>query len=231
MDVVRISQDIRTNLTITDRQGLTVKLNEAGPPLKESELEKIEAAVAASLEKAGWLMLCGSVPPGVPPDFYGKLIRLAQERRVKTMLDTDGEALARGVEAGPTVVKPNHQEAERLLGRALITRAHFVDAVTRIKAMGPESVLLSLGSRGAIAADGHRMVEALAPRTEAVSPIGAGDAMAAAYVWAVVKKKVFPDAVRWAVAEGTASAMLPGMDSAAMEQARAVYKSVEVRVE
>ena len=231
VEVVRIAEEIRQNFTITDKHGLTIKLNQAGPPITDGELEQIERAVAARLERADWLMLCGSIPPGVAPDFYRKLIGLARKHNVKTLLDTDGEALAHGVEAGPTVVKPSQQEAERLLSRALITRAHLLEAATRIKAMGPETVLISLGSRGAIATDGHRVVEALAPRIDAGSPIGAGDAMAAAYVWALTKKKDFPDAVRWAVAEGTASAKLPGMLSATLDQAKAIYKAVEVLVQ
>ena len=231
VEVVRIEEEIRQNFTITDKYGLTIKLNQAGPPINPKELEQIEHTVAKSLQKAEWLMLCGSIPPGVAPDFYRDLIRVAQKHNVKTLLDTDGEALAHGVEACPTVVKPSQQEAERLLNRALITRAHFLEAAARIKAMGPETVLISLGSRGALATDGNRVVEAFAPRIETGSPIGAGDAMAAAYVWAITKKKDFPDAVRWSVAEGTASAKLPGMLSGTLEQAKAVYKAVEIRVQ
>ncbi len=229
IEVVRIEEEIRTNFTITDKQGLTIKLNELGPPIRDSELEQIEQAVVSRLSQASWLMLCGSIPPGVQPDFYAKLIRLAREHKVSTLLDTDGEALAPGIEAGPTLVTPNQQEAERLLSRALITRAHFMEAATRIKAMGAESVLLSLGSRGAIATDGSRMIEALPPRVDALSPIGSGDAMRAAFVWAMTKKKEFADAVRWAVAEGTASAKLPGVKSATPEQAKEIYKAVEMR--
>jgi fructose-1-phosphate kinase PfkB-like protein len=154
---------------------------------------------------------------------------MARGRNIKTLLDTDGEALTRGIEAGPTVVKPNQQEAERLLNRALLTRAHFLEAVTRIRAMGAESVILSLGSRGAVATDDHRMVEALPPRIDVLSPIGAGDAMAAAYVWAVTKKKDFAEAVRWSVATATASAKLPGMTIATLDQAKEIYRAVEMR--
>ena len=188
IEVVRIKEQIRVNFTITDKYGLTIKLNELGPPLTNRELERLEKAVATHLKEAAWLMLCGSIAPGVSPDFYCQLIRMARGHGVKTLLDTDGEALLHGVEAEPTVVTPNQQEAERLLNRALITRAHFREAALRIKTMGAESVLLSLGSRGAIATDGKRTLEAVPPRIEALSPIGAGDAMAAAFVWAVTRK-------------------------------------------
>jgi 1-phosphofructokinase family hexose kinase len=229
VEFVRIGQEIRTNFTITDRQGLTVKLNELGPQMTHKEADAVEKAVAKRLSGAEWLMLCGSLPPGVPSEFYRELILMARERKVKTLLDADGEPLLHGVEAGPTVVSPNQQEAERLLSRALITRAHFREAATRIKAMGAESVLLSLGSRGVVATDGNQLVEAVPPRIDALSPIGAGDAMGAAFVWAAEKKKSFEDCVRWGVAAGTASAALPGMEFATIEQTKDMYKLIEMK--
>ncbi len=229
VEVVHIKEEIRVNFTITDKHGLAIKLNELGPHLTTKDQERVEAAMAKHLPKAEWLMLCGSVPPGVSPDFYCQLIRMARGHNVKTLLDTDGEALLRGVEAEPTVVTPNQQEAERLLNRALLTRAHFREAAARIKAMGAEAVILSLGSRGAVATDSEATLELSPPRIEALSPIGAGDAMAAAFVWASTKGSAFPDAVRWGVAEGTASTQLPGMEFATQTQAKAIYKSVEVR--
>ncbi len=227
--VVPIHNEIRVNLTITDKQGLAIRLNERGPKITPEELRRMEKVVENRLESASWLMLCGSIPPGVPSDFYTKLIRMARERKVKTLLDTDGDALLHGIESGPTVVSPNQSEAERLLNRALITRAQFLEAATRIKAMGAEAVVLSLGGRGVVAVNDNQLLEVVPPRTDAASPLGAGDALAAAYVWAATKKKDFADCVRWAVAAGTASAMQPGLVFANLEQTKEVYKSVEVR--
>ena len=98
---------------------------------------------------------------------------------MRTLLHADGDALREGIEARPTVVTPNQQEAERLLGRTLLTRTHYLEAAEHIRAMGPESVVLSLGSRGAVGAFADGLVEALPPRVDAVCPIGAGDALAA----------------------------------------------------
>ncbi len=228
-EVVPIENEIRTNLTITDRQGLTVKLNQPGPPLTKQELERLYAAVENRLAGASWLMICGSLPPGVPPGFYSKLVRLAREHGVKTLLDTDGEALMEGVEAGPTVVAPNQQEAERLLNTALITRGHFLHAAERIRKMGPEFVILSLGSRGAVGATDRRVFEVVPPRVDAVCPIGAGDALAAAFVWAMDESQDFADAVRWGVAAGSASASLPGVTFANLPQTKEIYPRVEIR--
>lgn len=227
--VVPIQNDIRTNLTVTDRHGLTVNLNEAGPSFSKPEVLRMEKTVKERLDGAAWLMVCGSLPPGVPSSLYARLIEMARHRKVKTLLHADGLALREGIEAKPTVVTPNQQEAERLLGRTLVTRTHSLEAAELIRRMGPEAVVLSLGSRGAIAAFSDGLVEGIPPRVDAVCPIGAGDALSAAYVWAMTRKPNAAEALRWGVAAGTASARLPGMNFASLEQTRETYRQVEVR--
>ena len=107
---------------------------------------------------------------------------------MKTLLDAGGPELEAGIEGRPTVVTPNQHEAEHLLGRTLLTRTHYLEAAEKIGKMGPESVLLSAGSRGAVGAFRDGLVEVVPPRIDAVCPIGAGDALAAGYVWATERK-------------------------------------------
>jgi 1-phosphofructokinase family hexose kinase len=228
--VVPIRNNIRTNLTITDKHGLTVNLNEAGPVLSKSAVARVDRAVRQSLTHASWLLLCGSLPPGVPTSFYGEMIAAARQKKVKTLLHADGHALREAIEQCPTIVVPNQQEAERLLGRTLLTLNHYLDAARQIRAMGAESVVLSLGSRGAIGAFADGMLEALPPRVDAVCPIGAGDALAAAYAWSSATRQANAvEALRWGVAAGTASALLPGMNFATLPQTEEIYRQVEIR--
>ena len=228
-DIVHVRAESRTNLTISDQHGLTVKLNERGSPLEASELKEIKKRVEGRLPKTQWLMICGSIQPGVPQHYYCEIIEMAKSHGVKTILDTDGEALHHGLEAKPTVIMPNQHEAERLLSRALITRGQCLEAVDVMQAMGPECVILSLGARGAIGSSPEGVFEALPPRIEALCPIGAGDALGAAFAWSMEKKKSFSEALRWGVATGTAAAKLPGLSFPTFNDARAVYKQVELR--
>jgi 1-phosphofructokinase family hexose kinase len=226
---VPIRNAIRTNLTITDKHGLTVNLNEAGPKLAKAEVTRVERAVRDSLDQASWLLMCGSLPPGVPASFYGKLIAMARKKKVKTLLHADGDALREGIEQKPSVVMPNQQEAERLLGRTLLTRTQCLEAAEQIRAMGAESVVLSLGSRGAVGVYADGLLEALPPRVDAVCPIGAGDALTAAYTWSCERQDNPAEALRWGVAAGTASARLPGMNFATLPQVEEIYRQVEIR--
>lgn len=227
--VVPVQNEIRTNLTITDKHGLTVNLNEPGPQLGKAEVARVERVVRDTLDHASWLMICGSIPPGVPPAFYGKLVSMARHKKVKTLLHADGDALREGIAARPTVVSPNQQEAGRLLGQTLLTRTHYLEAAERIRQLGADSVVLTLGSRGAVGAFADGLMEALPPRIDAVCPIGAGDALMAAYAWARERRTSVAEALRWGVAAGTASARLPGMSFASLAQAREIYRQVEVR--
>jgi 1-phosphofructokinase family hexose kinase len=227
-EIVKIRQHIRTNLTISDRQGLSVKLNELGPKVALAEQNRVIKATEQLLPQASWLMLCGSLPPGVDPHFYTKLIRLAAKHDVKTLLDTDGDALLHGLEGNPTLVKPNQSEAERLLNQPLITRSHFIDAAQSIRGMGAQSVALSLGSRGIVAVSDEGVLEAMPPQVEAVCPIGAGDAAAAAIVWSLDRGDSFGEALRWGVAAGTASSTLPGINLANLEQTEEMYGRTSV---
>jgi 6-phosphofructokinase 2 len=227
---VAIRSEIRTNLTITDQRGLTVNLNERGPELTSTEVGKIERSVLRALDRAKWLLLCGSLPPGVPSSFYAKLIALARKKRVHTLLHASGDALREGVAARPSVVTPNQSEAERLLHRSLLTRIQCLEAAAEIRALGPSAVALSLASRGAVAAFSDGLYEAVPPLIEAVCPIGSGDALTAAYAWRMSKGRATgAEALRWGVAAGTASALLPGMTFASLEETEAMYQRIEVR--
>jgi 6-phosphofructokinase 2 len=228
-EVVKIRNGIRTNLTISDRQGLSIKLNEAGPTLSDIEQKRIIRATENLLPQASWLLLCGSLPPGMDPHFYTKLLKLAAKHKVETLLDTDGDPLLHGLEGQPAIVKPNQSEAERLLNTALITRKQLIDAVQRIKALGAKSVVLSLGGRGLIAASSSEgILEVLPPPIDAVCPIGAGDAMSAAIVWSLDRGDSFSDALRWGVAAGTASAQLPGITLANLEQTKEFFPQTQI---
>jgi fructose-1-phosphate kinase PfkB-like protein len=161
-------------------------------------------------------------------DFYARLIEAARQKGVKTLLDTGGEALRLGLQARPTLVKPNRLEAERLLNRALLTRPQSVEALHEIARMGAEGVILSLGSDGAMGSNTEGRYHALAPEIRQACPIGAGDALAATAVWALSQGQAFPDALRWGVAAGSAAAATPGTSFASFTETQQMRQRVRV---
>ena len=115
------------------------------------------------------------------------------------------------------------------LGGTVRSYPQYLEAAERIRSMGAESVILSLGSQGAVAAFADGIIEATPPRVKAVCPIGAGDALAAGYTWSIQRKSTVAEALRWAVAAGTATARLPGLTFATLADTQETYRRVEVR--
>ena len=105
-----------------------------------------------------------------------------------------------------------------------------LQAAAEIASFGPDAVVLSLASRGAVAAFPDGFFEAIPPPIDAVCPIGAGDALTAAYAWRMSNgRSTAADALRWGVAAGTASALLPGMSYASLADTKGMYQRIEVR--
>lgn len=226
--LVPVQGETRRNIAVTDSEGLTLKLDQRGSPLTVEELGRLEAKLLERLPHAKWLTMTGSLPPGVATDTYGRLIGIAREHGVSTLLDTTGDALPAGLKAGPTLAKPNRPEAERLLGRSLFGEADAVAGAEEIQAMGAERVLLSLGSQGAVAVWEEGRLRATPPVTATGSPIGAGDVVGAVCIWALLRGETFPEAFRWAIAAGTVAAGLPGLDFGKLEDVERMRSRVEV---
>ncbi len=212
-DLVRIAQESRTATVVReDGSSRHIKVNEPGPCVSAGELAVLRARVAARAAAGDLWTLCGSLPPGVPVEFYGELIGTLLTAGARPCLDTSGEPLRLGCQARPFLVKPNLTEAAQLLEceeEALAGREG--DAVTHLLRLGIQMVALSLGAEGLILGTNERRVRARPPRVEARNAVGTGDALLAGLAWALERGLPLEEAARWGVAAGTASAMREGV--------------------
>ena len=119
---VAVAEGVRMNLTLTEADGTTTKLNEPGPLLTDDLVEQLAALVVEQADGAEWVVLSGSLPPGVPADFYATLIRRLRPLGVKVAVDTSDEPLLALVDnfpdAAPDLLKPNSDELAQLTGAA-----------------------------------------------------------------------------------------------------------------
>jgi len=227
--LIPVAGDLRRNLAITDQNGLTLKLDQRGPTFTAEEVSRIEEAVLRRLPQASWLTLMGSAPNGVPTDFYARLVSRASELGVCTLLDSSGDPVRAAMAAHPTITKPNRPEAERLLGRGLLSEFDFLKAAEELHAMGPENLILSLGAQGAVAVTTEGRWRATTEPVSGGSPIGAGDVLGATTIFALDQGDSFQDAFRLGVAAGMVAASRPGLGSGSLEDVRAVLGDVKIR--
>lgn len=216
--VVPIDGRARANLTIADSAGVTTKLNLAGAPLEPTDAAALIHAVVDAARDADWLVLAGSLPPGLDAHFYVDVIRAVRDdlgqRAPAIAVDTSGPALAAVVAEGHVdLIKPNDDELAELIDRPLSGDALPESAADAARILVPHQVasaLITLGSRGAILVSADGAWSATPPPIRVTSTVGAGDSSLAGYLLAAVAGASAPDRLRQAVRYGAAAASLPG---------------------
>lgn len=210
-DFIHVDCESRTCTSILDRKKQTMtEIYEAGELIPPEKVNELRDYLQATIEKYQAITFSGSLPPGVPSDFYADLIEMARRKNVLTFLDTSGDALRKGVEARPTFVKPNETEARVLLGLDSNEHLDFAQTATEISTRYATNVLLSLGASGAIAAKAKEAFAIESPFVDAKSAVGSGDCMLAGLVHGVLLGLSFEEAVVCGVAAGTANTLMIG---------------------
>ena len=210
-DFVRIADESRTSTAVVDPTGGTyTEINEWGPEVTETELTPLIEKLHYLSRGADFVVLAGSLPRKVPTSFYADAIRDLTRRDVRVVLDSEGEPLQRGVEAGPFLVSPNQREAEQLVGQELEDDDDFSMALDAIAEMGARNVIVTL-ENGCFALLRHgkrtRRYRAFARYVEPMSAVGSGDVLLAQFLASLLEERSPDYAVRQAVAAGSAAVL------------------------
>ena len=214
-DFVYVPGETRVNLKIKDPQaGTETEINQPGFEVEPAHIERLELKIREHAERCSVMVFSGSLPPGVPSDVYAGFIRIARQCGARTILDTNGAALKKGMIACPDLVKPNRAEAEELLGTRIASEEQLLRAGCELLALGPRMAVISLGKDGALGTAAGKFWRVRPPAVEAASSIAAGDSMVAALAYAMLNRLPFGEALRLAVAAGTATAAMSGSNVA-----------------
>lgn len=215
---VRPAGDVRVNLTITEPDGTTTKLNSPGAEVLPLHLELMAQAVLVRASSASWTVLAGSLPAGAPAGFYAELVGRLREVGGHVAVDTSEgplQALVDGLPgSAPDLMKPNGEElasftggdAEELESNPEAT----AKAARQLIGSGVGAVLATLGGNGAVLVTAEGAWHATPPPTTVVSTVGAGDSSLFGYLLGDIRGLPAPERLALAVAYGSAAAGLPG---------------------
>ncbi|WP_395309073.1 1-phosphofructokinase [Mycobacterium sp. AMU20-3851] len=214
---------VRTNIAITESDGTTTKLNEPGTALTAESLSALTRSVVEAAHRADWIVMSGSLPPGVPADWYAQVVAQLADQNCLVAVDTSDAPLAALAadfgRAAPDLIKPNAEELAGLTGAsaqeledaaAAGDPSPVIDAARRLVDRGARTILVTLGAAGAVLVDPSGCWLAGSPPITPRSTVGAGDSALAGYVRAALSGADAPDRLRMAVAYGSAAAALPG---------------------
>lgn len=225
---IPIQNSTRENLTVrdtsTDQQYRFVM---PGPELSETEWKECLAVIESIEPAPQYLIASGSLPPGVPSDFYAQLVERAKTRDIKTVIDSKSDTLKPALQSGVTFIKPNIREFRTLFdGHDQDERQRKERARELLEQGNAEFIVLSLGQAGALLVTREKSERINAPIVDIQSKVGAGDSMVAAIVLALVRGQSVADAVRYGVAAGTAAVKTPGSELCRKDDTDALYKQM-----
>ena len=234
-ELVRLLENENTNCEFFEVHGLTrinVKLcrdeitefNGSGISMGVKEISAVKDKLE-KLDLGDWLCLSGSIPKGADSNIYLELASSVNSG-VKVVVDAVGEPLREALLSKPFLVKPNIDELSDLFGVKISTLSEVELYAKKLQESGAENVLVSLGKEGALLLDMQGNTHfCSAPKGNAVNTVGAGDSMIAGFIYMYEKTADFKEALKFAVATGSATAFSPWL--AQKETVEEIYNEIK----
>ena len=199
-----------TRINIKVQSDVETEINGSGPFISEEEL-KVALRRIETLSKEDILILSGSLPNGVPANFYYEFITLANKMQCECILDSSGEAFKYGLQAKPYLVKPNRTELGELFQTKVETVEEAIEYAKKLQDLGPSNVIVSLGKDGGILlCEDGRIYKGSVPDVQG-SSVGAGDSLVAGLVSELVNGTPLEKAFLSGLAMGSATANTTGI--------------------
>ncbi|GAB3280686.1 1-phosphofructokinase family hexose kinase [Kineosporia babensis] len=219
--IVPIAGETRSTVAVVDPVGHPTLFNEPGPALTQDEGGRLIEATVRECEPGCAVVISGSLPPGLDPQWLEHLVRAVRAVGAKVLVDTSGEALLAAARAGADVLKPNAQEAIQATNDNRLPLVSSSDgpvgiapelhaAVTHLQQLGATTVVVSQGAGGLVAFAEGRVVSQPAVRGVSGNPTGAGDAATAGFALAWARGDDLRNALKLAAALGAAAVKQPG---------------------
>lgn len=222
--------ETRENFTAYERSsGEQFRFVLPGAALHRAEWEALLDKLSALPEPPRYVVASGSVPPGVPDDFFAQVARRAKALGAKIAVDTAGAALKAALDEGVTLIKPNLLELTEFVCAPLESDAERIAACRALATDGgAEIVALTLGDDGALLVTARQAWRAQPLPIEAASTVGAGDSFLGGLVASLAWGADLENAFRIAVAAGSAATLTPGNELCHEEDVRRLAPEVRI---
>ena len=202
-----VNSETRSCINILDENNISTEFLEKGSYVNENEIDKFIEDFNKIIDNSNIITISGSVPQGVPTDIYATLIKMIKDKNKKVILDASGDLLKEGIKALPTMIKPNSEEMENLLGISINNREEVIKSAIKLYESGIELVVVSLGGDGALLVSEEGVYHGKPPKIKVVNTVGCGDSMVAAFAVAMERGYSNTDSLKYAVSISAANAM------------------------
>ena len=229
-DLVEIEGYSRTSTAIIDPMaGTQTEINEYGPEVSPAEVREFSRRLEHLMEYATAVVFAGSLPPNLDESFFVGLVQRSRERGLYTVVDSTPSVLRAVLKANPSLVSPNQHEAESVVGFDFIEGGDFIRGLSRLVELGASGACITSPSGHSYLTTEDGIISARAPKVEALSTIGSGDAYLAGLLAGLLHRSLAPvDAVRLAAGCAGANAETLGAGLFEARRAEELAESVQI---
>ena len=224
-DFVHIESETRCCVNVLEPNGRSTEFLEPGRPVGSEEVARMREKVTEIAARADVVTFNGSVPAGAGMDIYRELVSVVRAAGKPAILDTSGTLLVNSLEARPTMIKPNTDEIQAILGRKPESIDEIIAAAREVhEKCGIEKVVVSLGGEGSVMACEEGVFRGRAPKIDVVNPVGSGDTMVGAFAVAIARGMSVEEQLAYAMSCASAnclSASTGHFDMAVADELRA----------
>lgn len=228
-EFVRVEGETRSNIKLAESGGRITDLNGPGPMVSEDAQQALFARVEQIASGFDAVVVAGSLPRGVSPEWLHKLLVMLKGLGLKVALDSSGLALRAGLAAGPWLIKPNTEELAEALDAPIISIAAQAEAAARLRAEGIEHVVISQGSEGVHWFSSGIALHGLPPKVTVASTVGAGDSLLAGMVHGLLSGHELHQTLRTATAIAAMAVTQIGFGISDAAQLKRLESGVTVR--
>lgn len=226
-----ISEETRYCIAIL-HDGKQTEILEAGPHITADEIEQFKTTFSQLLANNNVITISGSMVKGFPTETYAELIKLANEKNCKVLLDTSGKNLKTSLmsQNKPYLIKPNTEELEGLLNITIdeTNIQEIVDSLSNSLFNDIEIVIVSLGANGALIKYQDNFYHTTVPKITAVNPVGSGDATIAGLAYAIANNESITDIIKSGMTCGVLNTLNPQTGKIDTTQFEEIYKQINV---
>lgn len=225
-----MKEESRSCINIWDTvQKKQTEFLEPGFTVSEADFKGFVEKFQGLVKDADVVAMSGSVPKGLDGTAYQRLVRIVKDAGKKVILDTSGKLLTAGIEAKPTMIKPNIDEIRMLTGSNCDDLNEIIEAAEQIHQGGVEVVAVSLGGDGAIVVNSEGVYRAIVPKIDAVNTVGCGDSMIAGFALGFSEGLSIADTLKKASAISAAAALREETGFFVLEDMESIYPKVEIK--
>lgn len=223
---VPVTAETRENFIVVDTtRNDQFRFGMPGEEITPEEADAIHSEILNISPLPEIVVISGSLPPGIKPQFLNKLVKELKAKNVKVIADTSGEALAEILKEGVYLLKPNLGELSKLTGIDELDNDSADEAAKQLIDEGKaEIVVVSMGPQGAYLVTKYETLHVPAPSVKKMSTVGAGDSMVAGMVSVLANGGTHSEMARMGVACGSAATMSKGTGLFTKENAEKLYK-------